>query len=373
MERRAFLLEEVQRRGAANCLRIIDEISLAICQSWRRPVSLLILNDAFRYDPARQNYQSWCPHLLSDATVIFLRDVQDSGVSAVIDELTAAGELTLVEKTGNADIFRYTLQAPVDHQTTIGVLPSPATSSDTREFPSDPSWLELTTEVYYGGRGEYLYWPIAKCASTTIKTLLLELEGLPHDLEIWKRHSKRLNKFPSLAHLPTQQAMGILRGQTPTFKFTVVRNPFSRLASAYFDKVLRRDRYVRRLLREHASRHRQPMAEEIGFEEFVELVSTQDVADMDPHWRPQYVEGHFAYISYDYVGRAETLQNDLTYILERIRAPEAIISKVVLRENASGSTLDIWSGVSELVRRKFTSAYEIDFDTFRYSRRLSAI
>jgi hypothetical protein len=50
--------------------------------------------------------------------------------------------------------------------------------------------------MYYGGNGTYLYQPIAKCACSTIKTLLLRLEGLPVDDNIWRRHQKE--SFPAL-------------------------------------------------------------------------------------------------------------------------------------------------------------------------------
>ena len=111
-------------------------------------------------------------------------------------------------------------------------------------------------QMYYGGGGAYLYQPIPKCAYTTIKTLLLVLEGLPVDSNAWRRHQKEFNGFPGTHHLTIQEQLDIFEGRTNTFKFTVVRNPYARLSSAYRDKIqLNRASYLeksgsRRLNRE---------------------------------------------------------------------------------------------------------------------------
>ena len=92
-------------------------------------------------------------------------------------------------------------------------------------------------DMYYGGDGSYLYQPIPKNACTTIKTLLLEVEGLPVDQNVWRRHQKEYNRFPGTNHLTIQEQLDIFEGRTDTFKFVIVRNPYARLASAYFDKT----------------------------------------------------------------------------------------------------------------------------------------
>ena len=42
-------------------------------------------------------------------------------------------------------------------------------------------------------------------------------------------------------------------------------------------------------------------------EQFVAVVSRQNLEEMDPHYRPQYYEGRFAVVKYDFIGRMEAM------------------------------------------------------------------
>ncbi|HKM61248.1 MAG TPA: sulfotransferase family protein [Acidisphaera sp.] len=225
--------------------------------------------------------------------------------------------------------------------------------------------------MYYGGAGRYLYQPIPKCACTTIKTLLLQVEGLPVDTNVWRRHQKEYNRFPGTNHLTIPQQLDLYEGRTDTFKFVFVRNPYSRLASAYCDKILLNPAaYLIRKIRKSARNQGVAVSDPITFEQFISVVSRQSLAEMDPHCRPQYHEGRFALVRYDFVGRTEAMHRDLVYAFERIRASEAIIARVTERHNVAGSSVGLWEKVTPEVRRLFLTAYEIDFDILQYPRSL---
>ena len=225
--------------------------------------------------------------------------------------------------------------------------------------------------MYYGGDGDYLYQPIPKCACTTIKTLLLQVEGLPVDSNVWRRHQKEYNCFPGTRHLTIQDQLDIFEGRTDTFKFVFVRNPYARLASAYCDKImLNPAAYLIRKIRRSAVELGIELSDSITFEQFVSVVSQQSLEEMDPHCRPQYYEGRFAIVKYDFIGRVEAMPGDLVYAFERIGAPESIISRVNERYNVAGSSLDLWDTVRPEVHRRFLATFDIDFDTLQYPRRL---
>lgn len=230
---------------------------------------------------------------------------------------------------------------------------------------------QIGYHMYYGGGGAYLYQPIAKCACTTIKTLLLQVEGLPVDDNVWRRHQKEYNGFPGTHHLSLREQLDIFEGRTDTFKFVVVRNPYARLASAYCDKILLNPApYLIRKIRQAAAAQGAALSDPIPFEQFVGVVSRQSLEDMDPHYRPQYCEGRFAVVRYDFIGRMEAMPCDLVYALERIGAPEAVIARADERYNAAGCSLDLWEAVSAAVRRQFLATFEIDFDILQYSCRM---
>jgi hypothetical protein len=225
--------------------------------------------------------------------------------------------------------------------------------------------------MYYGGGGAYLYQPIPKCACTTIKTLLLQLEGLPVDDNVWRRHQKEYNRFPGTTHLTIEEQLDLFEGRTNTFKFVIVRNPYARLASAYCDKILLNPApYMLRKIRKAAADQGTVLSDPITFEQFISVVSRQSLQEMDPHYRPQHYEGRFSIIKYDFIGRMEAMPHDLVYALERIGASDAIIARANERYNAAGSSLDRWETVSPEVRRQFLATFEIDFDTLQYSHRI---
>jgi hypothetical protein len=228
---------------------------------------------------------------------------------------------------------------------------------------------EIGYHMFYGGHGAYLYQPIPKCACTTIKTLLLRLEGLPVDDNHWRRHQKELNGFPGTSHLPILDQLDIFEGRTSTFKFTFVRNPYIRLASIYYDKIrMNPSPYFVRQIRKSAAKQGMLISDEITFAEFVSVVSRQSLAEMDCHCRPQFYEGRFGMLKYDFVGRMEWMARDLTYVLERIGAPEAIIARINEKHNEAGSSIAAWDSVPDDVRQLFLSAFGIDFDVLEYSR-----
>ena len=91
---------------------------------------------------------------------------------------------------------------------------------------------------------------------------------------------------------------------------------------------------------------------------------------MDGHCRPQYFEGRFGIVKYDYVGRMESMPYDLMYAFERIGASESLIARVNERHNVAGSNLKLWDTVSGEVVRSFLAAFAIDFDSLQYPHRL---
>ena len=208
-----------------------------------------------------------------------------------------------------------------------------------RERPRDSGYTlrleKIGYDMYYGGQGAYLYQPIPKNACTTIKTLLLRAEGLPVDDNVWRRHQKEYNRFPGTHHLPLDKQLDVFEGRTDTFKFAIVRNPYARLASAYCDKILRSSApYIIRNNKKSADEQGVTLSDPMTFAEFVSIASRQSLAEMNPHYRPQYYEGRFGIIKFDFVGRMETLPHDLMYALERIDAFARAVAVTESRESA---------------------------------------
>jgi hypothetical protein len=237
--------------------------------------------------------------------------------------------------------------------------------------------MVLSQSTYYSARGNYLYRAIPKCACSTVKNALIELEGLELDANPTRRHDKSYNKFPGTETLTPQEERDLFAGNTDTFKFVIVRDPYSRLVSAYADKIL--EGYARRgdlwieKIKKTAAKHKVKLSEKITFEEFVRVVSLQSEAEMDVHWRQQYHVARFDLIKFDFVGRTELISTDFAYILERIKAPAELMHKAIQPHNVTGASMTMWSTVSGEVRRAFLQTFAIDFDTLRYPMRHSSV
>jgi len=371
-DRRAFFRTLLHTK-LFSIVRLLNTTSAVITPGWDKPVGLLFIDGDHRYDSVCSDFALWRPYLMPDAIVIF-NDANGPGPAQLINELIRDGTLSHAHSEGKVSITRFkaveTTIAPdsVIHQTDVSIYPSLMVDPDIKE--PGQNMATVGHGVYYGGNGSYLYQPIPKCGCTSIKTTLLELENLPVSPDEWARHNKERNGFPGTDTLTPAHQQAIFDGQTDTFKFVIVRDPYTRMASVYADKIFnghkKQSRYWINLIKEAAKEQGVALSEPITFEEFVRVTSAQPVAQMDPHWRHQYYEGRFGIIKFDYVGHVEMLSSDLLYILERLRAPAALMSKASQPHNVTGASLAMWAQVSAEVRQAFIQTYALDFDTLRY-------
>ncbi len=73
-----------------------------------------------------------------------------------------------------------------------------------------------------------------------------------------------------------------------------------------------------RKIKKSAAEHGIELSDPITFQQFVSVVCRQSLEEMNAHCRPQYYEGRFGVVKYDFIGRVETLPGDLVYAFERI-------------------------------------------------------
>ena len=101
--------------------------------------------------------------------------------------------------------------------------------------------------------------------------------------------------------------------------FTFVRNPWDRMASAFLSKIDRganvRDRQAQNLQSQIRSFFGLPVGHRIGFGQFVRWVVQQNASEMNPHWKPHSERCDTHHMPYEFVGRYETIQEDLLHIL----------------------------------------------------------
>ncbi len=143
-----------------------------------------------------------------------------------------------------------------------------------------------------------LYIPVAKCACTSLKSMMVRLAGIDRpeiavELDV---HfvTDRFTTGVQLKDKTIEDAREILASDD-YFKFSVIRDPFERIISAYLEKFVYKRHSPRNLM------HTRPVISAIQgsadidldrgirFDEFLTFILDQDPFDLDPHWRPQHL------------------------------------------------------------------------------------
>ena len=146
-----------------------------------------------------------------------------------------------------------------------------------------------------------------------------------------------------------------------SFVFSVVRNPWDRLFSAYRFAVLGRTESMGIA---HAERYRTPEFE--SFERFVlEWLPNQDLSTVDPVFQPQcpYLTDGSGDVIVDHVARFESLEKDL----DQVRSATSLPIRLE-QFNRSTNGLDYRRAykTAEMVEQ-VCRAYPTDIDKFDYS------
>ena len=156
---------------------------------------------------------------------------------------------------------------------------------------------------------QYLYVETPKVACTTIKAVLQGAEGRKVDqVGADAIH----NRGQSPLHSPKNNPKLFFRilNSESAYRFTFVRNPYTRLLSAYLDKIRQKPIFdewrVRRLQQLSL-----PINENISFHDFVKSLENADPQKMDAHWRPQVLLIAQTNVHYNFIGRFENLNEDI--------------------------------------------------------------
>ncbi|XP_076465523.1 uncharacterized protein LOC143297204 isoform X1 [Babylonia areolata] len=113
--------------------------------------------------------------------------------------------------------------------------------------------------------------------------------------------------------------------------FTFVREPYSRLLSAYVDKLFSPNtmfwahtgRYIVAHFRQDPSPLSLSCGHDVTFAEFIRyVIHMQDTGrHREGHFVPLHDHCRFCNVSYDYIGHLETLDQDMAYLLHTLQSP----------------------------------------------------
>lgn len=215
----------------------------------------------------------------------------------------------------------------------------------------------------------YVYIENAKAACTTLKSSFGSAELLQAGLGQGFANNYLKNVHANILGVPFVKPYQIgAHGfdelvSSNVIIFTFVKNPYTRLLSAYLDKVKRRLPDSEDIYR---AANRQ-MTEEMPFEEFVEVLRAEVLAGhkVDKHFRPQFDQCGRGRIRIDLVGRVETFDEDFLYISQKCHIENNV--SIDVRQHATGAEDLMDQFYTDSLAERVFNAFESDFHAFGYS------
>jgi hypothetical protein len=234
--------------------------------------------------------------------------------------------------------------------------------------------LRLRHSSFVNVRKRYLYFEVPKAACTQMKELLRLQEGAPPiqlfagKLMETRRemfvHARENVPLPSLVDLDDATQREVLES-SDFFRFTIVRNPYTRLVSAWKNKVVPCEPGCERLYLEIKGHLPDMHAKElIAFDEFVGYLENKcDVSACDPHWRRQVDHLFLDALNFSHVGKVENMAASLARFQQHLGLAEPPMAG---RKNVSAPVG--LATYNQSLADKVYALYQADFERLGYDR-----
>ena len=227
---------------------------------------------------------------------------------------------------------------------------------------------EFEYDINISLKHKYVYVETAKVGCSTIKDTLQRMELDYPEFVRDDFEDIHLREFSPL--LSPSQTCGFDRilKETDFLVFCFVRNPYTRLLSAYLDKIVTGSWQKRSILMAMGENSSKP-SKEISFHEFVDVICKQNISQMDPHWRTQYYQTYQDSINYDFIGRLENFRKDCDYVFSKIRDDYVNYYRSEIRHSTNSAKL-LSKYYSDEIKEQVFDKYKIDFEYFGYDKNL---
>lgn len=187
----------------------------------------------------------------------------------------------------------------------------------------------------------FFYNRIPKAANSTV---MINLAKARFGVNIDSRETKRIFDTPS--RLSEDEAAKF----DDLFKFTVVRNPYTRVLSAYLEKIEKRARLK---------------GKESSFRDFIIWLKSGGLKT-NAHWATMQSLCLIPVENFDFIGKVETLDKDLRTIFNRI-SPNFEMEFRSRSEHATNANEKIIEHYTPEITSFVKEIYRKDFEAFGYS------
>lgn len=236
----------------------------------------------------------------------------------------------------------------------------------TRAYVKSMGWRSVNFHTHISLVNKYVYVEVPKAGCGTMKATLGALEGA----RLNETHAQRFldkphNGVKSGAHVRPYQLPNDLLEEvftSPDYnRFTVVRDPSSRVLSGYLEKI-------RQGLSQSAEISEAlggKIAADISFAEFLGVIKGQESREQDPHWRRQADHIGLGIIDYQRIIHLEDLDNSWDVVAQLTRTPDLDGQYYCKTSTRATSKVDEFATLE--TQTLISEIYERDFKELNYS------
>lgn len=234
----------------------------------------------------------------------------------------------------------------------------------TREYVKTMGWRSVNMHTHISLVHKYVYVEVPKAGCGTMKATLGGLEasrkgpglvqrvqGAPHN---------RINATPFIKpfQLPSDMLEEVLTSSAYR-RFTVVRDPASRVLSAYLEKI------------GQALKQSEPIvaalglpASDITFRQFLDVIGEQTSREQDPHWRRQADHLGWGIVDYDDAIHLEELDASWDRVGELTGITD--LRETFYCKNSTGASGKVDDYYTPELRAKVRDIYARDYEMLAY-------
>lgn len=212
----------------------------------------------------------------------------------------------------------------------------------------------------------YCCFRIPKCANSTIaKSLAYYDPDMAYDPTDPRG---QIHKANSRWRLLSAQALTPSGLSQKYFLFTFVRNPYSRILSAYLDKIANLEREAYAAKRRNILKFSDADGG-LSFAAFIRYLEQRGLYE-NPHWAPQTAMLPVAVEKIHFVGRVENLDDDLGFVVNRLFGAVAYQGPIIREINRTHSAHKMAQYYDRDLSERVYGLYKADFDAFAYAKDL---
>lgn len=226
---------------------------------------------------------------------------------------------------------------------------------------------DLYSHSYISLKNKYFFHSVGKAANSTVKHFLYLGEAKGTRFKYENVHDRRLSPLISPFQITEKHLLEIFNSEE-FFKFTFVRNPYSRLLSCYLDRIVPKKSTPYKELVRYLGKD---IGYEVSFQEFIEAICKQSIYEQNNHWRVQYYDTMSDIVDYSFIGKQESFAEHMSIVWSKVypnlALPNFDSTNSSPSRTSSEKKIDIYwdSYLINIVNEK----YRMDFEHFDYDMR----